>query len=365
MAQQRDDYERADVLFEEALGIARAIPHPDMVAMLLFSLGLDAQFAGDLDRAETMLAESIAMARSSGETPAVAGRLGRLASIALDDGNPDHAVALAEEATALFDATLGEISPWIRAVVLHFLATGVRRLGDAPRARTIRQQAMTLLEEIGRPPRWTGMVQVELGNDLHALGDLRQASARISDGLALLSQVGDRRGIALALESLATIAIARGQAGAAVSMLASAAHTRTLLGSPRSPADRSIADAVLAEAGHTMNARALRAITDAAATLPLDAAIDHARAFVLQLAESIDAAPGPTDQARSGRPFGLSPREREVLQLLVEGRSNPGIAEALYISHKTVRNHVTSILGKLGVASRTAAATFALRHGIE
>jgi DNA-binding NarL/FixJ family response regulator len=63
-------------------------------------------------------------------------------------------------------------------------------------------------------------------------------------------------------------------------------------------------------------------------------------------------------------PFGLSKREREVLQLLVEGRSNPEIAETLFLSQKTVRNHVTSILNKLGVETRTAAATLAIRHGL-
>ena len=60
----------------------------------------------------------------------------------------------------------------------------------------------------------------------------------------------------------------------------------------------------------------------------------------------------------------LSQRELEVLRLLVEGHSNPEIAAALFISQKTVRNHVTHILGKIGVETRTAAATFALRHGL-
>ncbi len=52
------------------------------------------------------------------------------------------------------------------------------------------------------------------------------------------------------------------------------------------------------------------------------------------------------------------------MRLLVEGRTNPEIADALFISHGTVRNHVTNIFTKLGVESRTAAATFALRHGL-
>ncbi|MGB4777251.1 response regulator transcription factor [Microbacterium sp.] len=49
----------------------------------------------------------------------------------------------------------------------------------------------------------------------------------------------------------------------------------------------------------------------------------------------------------------LTPREREVLALLAEGRSNTSIAETLYVSERTVDSHVTAIFGKLGL-DRTA-----------
>ena len=60
----------------------------------------------------------------------------------------------------------------------------------------------------------------------------------------------------------------------------------------------------------------------------------------------------------------LTEREHEVLHLIAEGLNNREIAEKLFISEKTVKTHVSNILGKLGVADRTQAAIYALRHGI-
>ena len=63
-------------------------------------------------------------------------------------------------------------------------------------------------------------------------------------------------------------------------------------------------------------------------------------------------------------PSGLSEREVEVLRLVAAGFTNPQIAAALYISRKTAEHHVSSILVKLGVTSRTEAAAAAVRLGI-
>ncbi len=60
----------------------------------------------------------------------------------------------------------------------------------------------------------------------------------------------------------------------------------------------------------------------------------------------------------------LTPREREVLQLIAQGYSNREIAETLYIAERTVKNHVNKILGQLGVRDRTQAAIMANRYSV-
>jgi NarL family two-component system response regulator LiaR len=62
--------------------------------------------------------------------------------------------------------------------------------------------------------------------------------------------------------------------------------------------------------------------------------------------------------------FELTPREKEVLALMVAGLSNPQIAADLVVSRSTVKFHVSSILSKLNVTSRTEAVAFALQNNL-
>jgi DNA-binding NarL/FixJ family response regulator len=60
----------------------------------------------------------------------------------------------------------------------------------------------------------------------------------------------------------------------------------------------------------------------------------------------------------------LTPREREILVLVAQGKSNHDIARTLVISERTARTHVSNVLTKLGLASRTQAALWAVREGL-
>jgi NarL family two-component system response regulator LiaR len=93
-------------------------------------------------------------------------------------------------------------------------------------------------------------------------------------------------------------------------------------------------------------ARAIRAAHAGRATLSPEAA--------QALVETANQPPAPG--------LDLTEREREVLALLIEGLSNTQIAGKLTVSPSTIKSHVSNILSKLGVASRTEAVTLALRH---
>jgi len=80
--------------------------------------------------------------------------------------------------------------------------------------------------------------------------------------------------------------------------------------------------------------------------------------------EAVRALLQEEEEAKKHQAYELTPREREVLQLLVDGLTNPAIANRLVISRATAKAHVSSILGKLGVENRAEAVALALRESL-
>jgi DNA-binding CsgD family transcriptional regulator len=94
----------------------------------------------------------------------------------------------------------------------------------------------------------------------------------------------------------------------------------------------------------------------------IEALIRRARLSIDGSPPAEDAPAPPTP--RPGDELGLTAREREVLALVADGRSNGQIAERLFITTKTASVHVSNILSKLDVASRVEAAALAHRRGL-
>jgi LuxR family transcriptional regulator, maltose regulon positive regulatory protein len=198
----------------------------------------------------------------------------------------------------------------------------------------------------------------------------------------LLRKVPEHRRLsrAPALELLVRARAASGDLDGAATALVALREVDHLVGTPPLGACADVAEGVLAAArGDHDRARVL--LEDAVdcfahSGAPFEAAQARlALAATLEALGRADAAAREAAAARerlrelAGEPADeplpeLTPREREVLALLAEGLTNRGIAERLVVSEHTVHRHVNSILRKLDLPSRTAAAAVAVRSGL-
>ncbi len=181
-------------------------------------------------------------------------------------------------------------------------------------------------------------------------------------------------------EDLAVVGVAR-NGGTGLRVVRGAAPEILLLDLHAAPPDPAVAIADVKADAPASNILALSAAT----TRPgQDALAGNADAFVLKDASSRQlvatirkligghdvfvsyAAPSPPKPDPSIQLLvrTLSPRERDVLELITAGYSNRRIAETCYLSLHTVRTHVQNILVKLGVHSKLEAAVFAVQHGL-
>jgi len=162
---------------------------------------------------------------------------------------------------------------------------------------------------------------------------------------------------AMAQHAQGAVALAEGDARGAIEPLRHAHDAWQRVGAP-----------YLGARIRVLVARAFQALgDDEGAALELDAA---KKIFVqLGAAPDVAAIEALTAPARAGArltpgPHSLSARELEVLLLVASGKTNRAIADALFLSEKTVDRHVSNIFVKLDVPSRAAATAWAYQHGL-
>jgi predicted ATPase/DNA-binding NarL/FixJ family response regulator len=295
------------------------------------------------------------LARREGHETGEALGLLQLSHIAHHHRDFDAAVDLAEAALARFRALDSERwLPWAAT------RAGMERLGRGEYRR-----AEALFEEAADRFRATGddagvaLTLCNLALARHGEGDVDGAERLLREALELEIELD--RGVETAeiLIGLADIALSRRQGHRAAVLLGAIETFGEMVGYPRFGWARDAYDRIESSTRSVLGDDAFATTWRQGRQLSLSEAATMART-----ASDLGVSPASGADEAVRAMLGLTARERDVLRLLVEGYSDRQIAEALCISPKTAGKHVSHILAKLDVETRTAAATQAVRRGL-
>jgi non-specific serine/threonine protein kinase len=344
------DYAGARSAYEASLALRRALDDRQGITATLTGLGLVAAAEGNDATARALHAESLAIERELGNRRGEAQSLHNLGQAARGAGDLEGAWAYHEAALAIQRQLGDDIGI---AYSLWGLGEVAGDQGASEAAGSLFTQALTLFGELD-DRLGTALVIHGLARVAHQQGHAREATSRYREAMALRQELGERRGVIQCLEGLATLAAEAGEPARAARWWGAATAERSARHAPLPHVDRVAHDQAVAAARAALGEAAFRAAWNLGSLLALDQAAAEAATTALEHPSAVRPAAGPN----------LTPRERDVLRLLVEGRSDPEIAEALFVAPRTVSWHVGHILGKLEVDSRTAAAAAAIRRGL-
>jgi excisionase family DNA binding protein len=349
-AQKMGDQENARRCYEACLALAREAKDRRRMAHVLLSLGHQAHQRNDSRRAEDCLSEALMLSRQFGDHWHEAWALADLGELASGLGDQTRAIACLQEAVALFDL-LGDHS--YRAWSLRGLASAVCRGGDPEQAIPLAEEALAVLRELENKVQCASTLRI-LGEAVQEQGDTVRAAAIYQEAFLLLNDLGHRWIQIGCLLGVAKLAGALGQAARAARLLAAQEPLRAAFGFALLPVE---------QPGYT---RAVDAARGDLGDAGFAAAWQEGRSLSigLAIAEAFAVVADPVPTIAPASRHGLTRREGEVLGLLVEGRTDREIADALSIGRRTVETHVAAILNKLGLDSRTAVAAYAVRHGL-
>jgi non-specific serine/threonine protein kinase len=270
-------------------------------------LGTVAEDGGDYETAGPLFQSALEQARAAGDQPNIALTLDHLGIVNWGLGNQDVAIAYLDEALELQQVLDDK---WGAAISFSFLGLIASERGEFERAERFLRESLTL--------RW---------------------------------RMGVRKDIPHYIANFATLSVAKGELAHAARLFGATDSVQATLEDTMKEPERTV------YARATAIARARLGEAQFSAAWEAGRALSVADAVTEALGGAATRVPNETD----GIGNGLTPRERDVLLLLIKGHTDRQIADTLFISPRTAQGHVARLFDKLGVSTRTAAVAAALQ----
>jgi predicted ATPase/DNA-binding CsgD family transcriptional regulator len=343
------DYARAEQAYERAIDLHGRSGNQLGIARATHGLAWSAIYEGRYQRARDLDEQAFEIAWDIGDRALIATADETLAFLMTLTGEYDAAIARCQRSVDLYRAD-GDHLGACHALV--FLGTIALWHGELDRAERCGKEALAAAPEgwddsAAMATQLLGYVELDRAN-------YRAAGTLIRQSLALRDPNQTGMPVAECFEGLAGVAAGLNDPARGATLLGAAEATRERFRTPIPPPRQGRVDRTLAMITAQMHPEAL----DVARKLGRSLSGDDAASYALE-PDTLRSSQETVRHART-----LSKREVEVLRLLTEGQPDREIAESLFISHHTVARHVSNILNKLGVSSRTAAATRAVRDNL-
>jgi predicted ATPase/DNA-binding CsgD family transcriptional regulator len=353
---QRCYFTEGQERFQHALAIGRAAP-PIITARVLSAAAVFANLHGQNAAATGYIEECIAIARTQSNPRVLGIALLIRGQIALEGHDFEGATADYRVAAELGHAT-GE--RFVRASATEHLAFAAYGLGDYAQCATYAAEAIALGWELGHESPAIASALEILGLARQAQDDASGAIELFRQSIAMCQRVEQPQMLAWTAVALARTAELLGQPERAARLLGGSDGLRERTNGVLLFPERDF----YAESSVSLRARLGddRFNTELANGRRLSLA--ELVTFADETADALVADPAESADESHAEASLLTQRELEVLRLIADGKPDREIAALLFISPRTVTSHVTNILNKLGVNSRSAATAYAIRHAL-
>jgi DNA-binding CsgD family transcriptional regulator/tetratricopeptide (TPR) repeat protein len=374
MVQAQGDFGRSARLFEEGAGLFDRAGDGWWHAFSVGVLGQSAMYNLGYDPADALFQESLALFRRLGDAWGIGWSLGNLGRLAQIRGEPERSLALLDESLRR-KRQAGD--PFALALSLLFQGRADFSQGDFARATAAVDESLRLFREIGYT-RGIGAALTALGRIARRQGRLGRATVCLAESIQVHREEAFRAGVVECLEALAGTIVQRAgntsgaaarreQVLAAARLFGAAEALRDLIGLPVSPADRPGYDQDVASMRAVLGRSALAEACAEGRSTEWREAVEQ----VLARPAGQDApvpglatAPSASRATVAGSEARFSPRQYEVALLIARGRTNRQIAAELVVGERTVETHVTNVLQKLGLTSRTQIVAWVVERGL-